>query len=83
MTSMKLHGIYPISYPAMQRRFKLFHDGGINREIPAPVWIQAQEIITTEILTLPPHPNNRPRRRTTLDANRRLFTREMLDQLEN
>ena len=67
----------------MQRRFKLFRDEGINKKLPSPVWIQAQETIHTEILTLPPHPNNQPRERTTLDANRRFFTYEMLDQLEN
>ena len=60
-----------------------YHDGRINKEIPSPVSVQAQQIIRKEILTLSPHPNNRPQGRTTLDANWRLFTLEMLDQLEN
>ena len=32
-------GLYPLSYPAIQRRFKLFRDGEINKKLPSPVWI--------------------------------------------
>lgn len=48
-------GLYPVSYPAMQRRWKLYHNGGISKENASPVWIKAKEVISTKILTLPPH----------------------------
>ena len=63
-------GLWPPSFPKMQRRWKLYHDGGVDssKTVIAP-WIQTREVVRTRILQLPAPIDRTPKRRKTLDCN--------------
>ena len=57
ISGFKASGIYPCSYPKMQQRWKLYHNGGMMQgKIAEGIqpWIIHRETIRTEILNLPP-----------------------------
>ena len=82
LAGFKAGGMYPLSFPAMQTRFRLFQDGGIKASYQKPEWLQAREVVRTEVLALPPAIDRNPRRRKTLDVQQRLLSREQLQQLD-
>ena len=48
-------GIWPASFASMQKRWRLYHNGGINsNKMEIQPWIKAREVIRMEILSLPP-----------------------------
>jgi len=73
-------GIYPPSFPLMQKRWRLYHDGGVDssKSSIAP-WIKCREIVRTEVLNLPPPIDRTRKRRKTLDMENRVLTREQLN----
>ena len=73
-------GLWPISFPKMQKRWRLYHDGGVDSTKAEPAsWITAQQVVRTDILTLPPQIDRTRKRRKTLDVNNRLLTCEQLN----
>ncbi|RLN89645.1 hypothetical protein BBJ28_00015757 [Nothophytophthora sp. Chile5] len=75
-------GLWPVSLPQQQRRLKLFQDGGCVTDVELPSWLKVREIAQTEILVLPASSAKTRKRRKTLDVNRRLFTREDLQNID-
>lgn len=75
-------GIWPLSFPNMQRRLSLFKSGGIaaTKHDMEP-WLQTKQVVRNEILSLPPLIDNKRKRRKTLDVNNRLLTYEQLQLL--
>jgi hypothetical protein len=76
-------GIWPLSFPSMQRRLCLFKSGGIaatSHEIEP--WLQMKQVIRNEVLSLPPRVDNNRKRRKTLDVNNRLLSYEQLQLLD-
>lgn len=76
-------GIWPLSFPKMQRRLCLFKSGGIagtNHDIEP--WLQTKEVVRSDILSLPPPIDNKQKRRRTLDVNNRLLSYEELRVLD-
>jgi hypothetical protein len=84
VAGFKAGGIWPISFPTMQSRWNLFHDGGIDsKKIEVEPWITAREVVRSEILLLPAIIDRAPKRRKTLDVNNRLLTREQLNMYDD
>jgi hypothetical protein len=84
VSGFRASGIWPVSFPSMQHRWRLYHNGGINlASVPVAPWITARENIRTEILSLPPPVDRTRKRRKTLDVNNRLLTREQLNSYDN
>jgi hypothetical protein len=82
--ALETTGIWPLSFPNMQRRLCLFKCGGIaatNHDIEP--WLQMKEVIRNEILSLPPRVYNKRKRRKTLDVNNRLLSHEQLQLLND
>ena len=77
LAGFKAGGMYPLSFPSMQTRFRLF-----QASYQKPEWLQAREVVRTEVLALPPAIDRNPRRRKTLDVQQRLLSREQLQQLD-
>ena len=76
-------GIWPVSCPAMQQCWRLYHSGRIdNPSIVSPAWIVSHENVRMEILTLPKPIDHSPKHRKTLDATNHLLTREDLNQYD-
>ncbi len=71
----------------MQARLQLFQDGGIGnrtknkKKIEVAPWLR--EKARAELLTVPAPVDRTRKRRKTLDNKKRLFTREMLDTLDD
>ena len=80
----KAGGIWPVSFPQMQSRWRLFHNGGVDStELSMAPWITTREVARTEILSLPPNINWTRKIRKTLDVNNRLLTREDLNKYDD
>ena len=76
-------GLWPLSFPKMKNRWKLYHDGGIvNSGIKVEPWLTCKSNVRTEILQLPSQVDRNRKRRKTLDVNNRLLTREQLNEYE-
>ena len=74
-------GIWPVSLSLQQRRLKLFLDGGCVKDVELPSWLKVREVVQTEVLVLPASPSNDVRCKT-LDVNRRLSTREEIQNID-
>ena len=80
-------GLWTWSYPATQARLRLFQDGGIGNRtknkkmIEVAPWLR--EKACAELLTVPAPVDRTRKRRKTLDNKERLFTREMLETLDD
>ena len=74
-------GLFPLSYPSMKKRYLNFKDGGANKNFQSPVWLKCRETIRSEILSLPSRVDSKRKRRSTIDVNKRLFSREDLNEL--
>ena len=84
VAGFKVGGIRPVSFPHMQSRWRLFHNGGVDStELSIATWITTQEVARTEILSLPPNIDRTRKRRKTLDVNNRLLTREDLNRYDD
>ena len=68
----------------MNKLLKLFKDGGISKtnDIQYPSWLKVRETVRSEILSLPRAIDRTRKRRAKLDSNLRLFSGEMLNELE-
>ena len=82
ISGFRAPGLWPLSFPAMQRRLELFKDGGIALSEENPTWMRCRETVQTEVLSLPPTIYRRPQRRRTVDVNNRLLSREQLSQID-
>ena len=77
-------GIWPLSFPKMQSRWRLYHDGGVSsKKTEIQPWITCRKVVRTEVLQLPAQVDRVRKRRKTLDVNNRLLTREQLNSYEN
>ena len=80
ISGFKASGLWPLSFSAMQARWRLYHNGGINStSIAVAPWITTREIVRNEVLSLPAPIDRTRKRRKTLDVNNRLLTREQLN----
>ena len=75
-------GLWPLSFPTMQRQLKLFKGGSIVDSAENPTWMRCRETVRTEVLSLPPAIDRRLQRRRTIDVNNRLLSRELLSQID-
>ena len=75
-------GIFPVSLTKMYSRLKKFQDGGVKHDIVSPNWLKVKQTIRADILTIPAEIGQRKRRRVTFNTNRRLFSREMLEEMD-
>ncbi|RLN80069.1 hypothetical protein BBJ28_00026262 [Nothophytophthora sp. Chile5] len=75
-------GLWSVSLPQQQRRLKLFQGGGCVTDVELPSWLKVRELAQTEIFVLPASSTKAHKPRKTLDVNRRLFTREDLQNID-
>ena len=75
-------GMWPLFFSAMQRRLKLFKDGGIADSEENPTWMRCRETVRTEVLSIPPEIDRPPKRRQKIYVNDRLLSREQLNQID-
>lgn len=73
-------GIFPLSLLAMIERVCRFQSNGVKTNEPSPLWLMAKRTIREEVLALPHEADGRRKRRKTVDAKRRLLSR---DDLQN
>ena len=84
MAGFESSGIWLLSFPKMQSRWRLYHDGGVSsKKTEIQPWITCREVVRTEVLQLPAQVDRVRKRRKTLDVNNRLLTREQLNSYEN
>jgi hypothetical protein len=84
IAGFKSSGIWPLNFSQMQRRWRLYHDGGVNsKKTPIEPWITCRDVVRTEILQLPAPIDRTRKKRKTLDVNDRLLTREQLNNYDN
>ena len=74
--------MWTLFLPAVQRRLKLFKDGGIMLSEENPTWMRCRDTFRTEVLSLPPAIDRRQQRRWEIDVNNWLFSIEQLIQIE-
>ena len=58
-------GMWPLSFPAIQRQLNLFKGSGIANLEENFTWMRCRETVRTEVLSLPPAIDRRPQRRWT------------------
>jgi hypothetical protein len=71
-------GVYPLSYPQLQRRLKNFMSGGIKKKVGTENWLMHKKVVQNEILVLPAIPNPKKKKRKTVDVSGRLLTKDVL-----
>ena len=64
----------------MQRRLKLFKDGGIALSEFNTTWMRCRDTFQTDVLSLPPVIDRKPQRRQNVDENNWLLSRKRLMQ---
>ena len=69
-------GIFLLSFSTMQRRLKIFKDGGIADSEKNTTWMRCREIVRTEVLSPTPEIDRRIQRRWTIDVNNWLLSIE-------
>ena len=80
ISGFKASGIWPLSFTEMQKRWRLYHDGGIDStNAKIQPWIKTREVVRSEVLQLPAPIDRTRKRRKTLDVNNRLLTQEQLN----
>ena len=72
--------MWTLFLPAVQRRLKLFKDGGIMLSEENPTWMRCRETVRTDVLSLSPTIDRKPQRRRTVDVKKKL-SREQLSQI--
>jgi hypothetical protein len=75
-------GIWPLSFPSMQRRWLLYHNGGMDSKVQVEPWLEIRECVRKDLLSLPAPVDRKPKRRKTIDVNDRLLSREQLAQYD-
>ena len=77
VSGFKTSGLFPPSLPSMQKRLKLFEDGGVDdKRIQQESWVKIRKVVRNEILFLPKKIKTTPKRRKTIDVNDRISTKE-------
>ena len=66
----------------MQRRLKLFKNGGIVDSEEDLTWMRCQGTARMEVLSLPQKMDRRPQSRRKIDVSNRLLSREQLNQID-
>ena len=72
-SGFKAAGLWPLSFPDMQSRLKLFMGGSITDSEENPTWIRCRDTVQLEVQSIPTEIDRQPQMRRKIDVNNRVL----------